>query len=525
MWGRHFIYGAILLAQFLFISNAHATDGQPFLQNSSFDKGIDGWTSWQGILKQQLLYTGNYVGKVTHDGNIAHTAFTIDDSPDTIPVTQPNMQYTARAMVRAASAGTVGKTLKLVIRERSPAGKPEVWIQTSSQIKLNNKFQQIVVHATTKGAGNILDVYAGITEGAQPQDAFYIDDINFSATLALGAQFHCAWSSYDDTTRQQVVGKLADNGAQWVRIDVGWDGFEPSDPQAGNARSSWYTDMVDRCVSFAKSRQLKILMTVHQTPGWANGNLENSYPPINFQYFTNFMTWLANRYSTVEAFEIWNEPDARQSFLKISQSDPYGVIRAATYGALLQSGYKGVKAGNPNALVVFGAPSYNDDTFIRQVYEIGGAKDNFDVMATHPYQAVGDAPPDYPDDGNIWWFTHLPKVRDLMVEKGDGHKQIWLTEYGWSEGRTDLHVDDNSSRRVTLDQQAQYLKDAVAYAKQHYPYVGMMIWYKERAKTLGSDVSPTSRASIEEGYALMEEDLTPRPALGALHDAAATLGN
>lgn len=501
-----------------------ASSAGNLITNPSFEKGLNGWAAWQGTLERVELQSapkGHAVAKVSQSG--AGTAFTIDDLPDTVTATDPLVHYNARAWVKAATPQSVGKTLQLVLRERTPAG---AWVRTRmAELVLDKTFRKLSVDATPTTAGNVLDVYAGVMAAAAPGDAFYIDNIQLTPSstkpLELGVQFHCTWTSYDDGTRARVVDALADHGAQWVRIDVGWNSLEPQDPrQAG--RSPWYTGLLDNCVAQAQRRQLQVLMTVHQTPPWANGGDPPAYPPLNPQDFSNVMAWLAARYPAVGAFEIWNEPDARQQFFMIHGDDPDGTRRAAAYTQLLKAGFAGVRQGNPNALVVFGAPSTNDDKFISQVYA-AGARGAFDVMATHPYQGVADAPPDHPDDpppGNVWWFSHLPAVRAVMVANGDMAKPVWLTEYGWSVGPESDSVP-NWLRRVTPEQQADYLEAAVDLARKAYPYVQMMAWYKERANVLPPDTDPYGSASMYEGYALMENDLTPRPALDALKRASA----
>jgi hypothetical protein len=110
------------------------------------------------------------------------------------------------------------------------------------------------------------------------------------------------------------------------------------------------------------------------------------------------------------------------------------------YVSLLRAAYPGFKAGDPAAKVILGGPASNDDGWIGQVYSLGG-KDSFDVLSTHPYQGVADAPPEHPDDGDRWWFTHLPAVRNVMIANGDGAKPVWFTEFGWSNHTNGPNVD------------------------------------------------------------------------------------
>jgi polysaccharide biosynthesis protein PslG len=308
---------------------------------------------------------------------------------------------------------------------------------------------------------------------------------------AIGAQFHCTWSFYTDPTRAAVLDKLAAAGVRWVRIDVAWDGIEDS---IKGARNPWYIGMVDFCVNQARARGLSVLVTLWLTPGWANGGQSNKVPPTRPQDYADFAQWAASYWrGRVAAWEVWNEPDPSQSFWQ-------GTVQQ--YVSLLQAAYPGFKAGDPAAKVVLGAPASNDDGWIGQIYA-RGARDSFDVLATHPYQGLADAPPEHPDDGHRWWFTHLPVVRNLMTAYGDGAKPVWFTEFGWS-AHANWPGIENWERGVTPEQQGDYFVRAIQHTAVNYTYVPVMFWYKERAEPNNSDVH-------EQGYALLNADVTDRP--------------
>jgi hypothetical protein len=312
----------------------------------------------------------------------------------------------------------------------------------------------------------------------------------------FGAQFHCAWSFYDDAARNAVLDRLAAAGVRWVRIDVGWDGIEDT---AKGARNAWYLGMIDRCVNGATSRGIKVLVMLWQTPRWANGGAGNHVPPTNPQDYGDFARWAAGYFrGRVAAWEVWNEPDPHQ---------PFWLGTTAQYVSLLRAAYPAFKAGDGAANVVLAGPSSNDDVWIRELYSLG-AKGSFDVLATHPYQGQADAPPERADDGNRWWFTHLPAVRRVMLDYGDGAKPVWFTEFGWS-----THANTASTpvweRGVTPEQQADYAVRAYNYTRENYPYVPVMFWYKERANPTGTDPH-------QEGYGLLDGKLAPRPVLNAL---------
>ena len=315
---------------------------------------------------------------------------------------------------------------------------------------------------------------------------------------AIGAQFHCTWSFYSNPARSAVLDKLASAGVGWVRMDVSWAGMED---RGKGARNDWYIGMVDFCVDEARKRGMQVLVTLWLTPGWANGGRGERTPPANAADYADFAAWAASHWrGRVAAWEVWNEPDPWQSFWQGTTPE---------YVSLLKAAYPAFKSGDPAATVVLGGPSSNDDVWIKQVYSLG-AKGSFDALATHPYQGIADAPPEHPDDGNRWWFTHLPAVRSVMVAYGDGDKPIWFTEMGWSS-HADWSGVPNWQRGVTPEEQANFFVRSIEYAKRNYPYVPVMFWYKERANPSSGDVHL-------EGYGLLDGDLGERPVLGALRD-------
>ena len=320
----------------------------------------------------------------------------------------------------------------------------------------------------------------------------------------FGAQFHCVWSFYDNTERVAVLDRLAAAEIDWVRIDVGWDGIES--PVKG-ARAAWYLEIVDFCVNEATRRGLKVMVLLWLTPEWArDAGPTNRHPPRNPDDYADFLRWATGYFAgRVQAWEIWNEPDPHQQFW-LGTTDEYA--------ALLKAAYPAAKEGDPAATVVLGGPSSNDDVWIRELYSLG-VKGSFDVLATHPYQGKADEPPEKPDDGNRWWFSHLPAVRRVMLDHGDP-KPIWFTEFGWS-----THANDSATPPwalgVTPEQQADYAVRAYEFTRRNYPYVTAMFWYKERSNPTGTDVH-------QEGFGLLDQRAAPRPVFGAPARECAAVG-
>jgi hypothetical protein len=281
---------------------------------------------------------------------------------------------------------------------------------------------------------------------------------------------------------------------KWVRIDLGWASFQEVGP---GTYSQWYVDLADRVVNAARARGIHVLATLWGTPGWANGGRGTNVPPNAAADYARAATWVAAHFrGRIEAWEVWNEPNLTAFFAG----------NAAAYAQLLRVAYPAFKSGDSNAVVVFGGPSANDTDFLRNVYA-AGIRGAFDVMATHPYQGIADAAPEVPDDGTKYNLSHVGAVHALMTANGDGAKQIWFTEFGWSS-HTNAPGVQNWNRGVTPAQQADFLVRTIKFVGANYPYVTNIFWYNERNLASGS-------AQLD-NYGLLDRSLAPKPAYNAL---------
>ncbi len=310
----------------------------------------------------------------------------------------------------------------------------------------------------------------------------------------VGVQFHGTWSDYTDEQRLQTLDKLAAAGVRWIRLDVGWAAFQEQGP---GSYSRWYVDLVDRLVDAARARGIRVLATLWMTPSWANGGAGTMVPPDDDDAYARMAAWAAAHFrGRVAAWEVWNEPNLDYFFRG----------SAERYARLLKLAYPSFKSGDPHALVVLGGPVNNDVAWLDAVYR-AGAKGSFDVMATHPYQAPADLPPETPDNGTIWTLSHVAAVHALMGRYGDGDKPIWFTEFGWSSHENWAGVE-NWNRGVTLEKQADYLVRTIKYVGANFPYVTNIFWYNERNNAGGG--------AQYDNYGLLNRDLSPKPAYLAL---------
>jgi polysaccharide biosynthesis protein PslG len=312
----------------------------------------------------------------------------------------------------------------------------------------------------------------------------------------VGAQFHGMWASYTDVERVAVLDTLRGAGIRTVRLDVSWAMLQPC---AATAYDPWGVGFVDRVIDLCAARGITPLVTLWLTPGWANGHRGERVRPDDPADYARVAHWAARRYAgRVVGWEVWNEPNSGDFLVGAD---------AADYARLLRAAYPAVRAGDPDTTLVFGGVQYNDDGWIAQAYR-AGAGGSFDVMATHPYPAIADGPPDAPDDGTIWVLNHAAAVHRLMTAHGDGDKPIWFTELGWST-HPNAAGTPNHALGVSEATQARYFTDAIRLIATTMPYVTSVYWYAERD-------TPAHDIVHNQNFGLLRADHSAKPILAAL---------
>ena len=282
-----------------------------------------------------------------------------------------------------------------------------------------------------------------------------------------------------------------------------WREIEPT-------RDQLHWEAADQVVAGAAYYGLDLVVRLDQHPAWASSvRPPLNAPPDYLGDYRHFVERVAMRYrGRIRAYIIWNEPNLALEWGG-RPPDP------AAYVELLRAGYEAVKAGDPAALVVaaglaptngHGALAMDERAYLRAMYRAGAAP-YFDVLGAHPY-GLGQ-PPDAPlTAGEGLVFGRLAELRAIMLDNGDAHKPVWITELGWS-------VDpppDQPGTGVSLEQQAAYLTGALQRVRREWPWVELMtVW----------NLAPAVPGDPFGGYSLLDAAGQPRPAYRAWQLAAA----
>lgn len=316
-----------------------------------------------------------------------------------------------------------------------------------------------------------------VLEGAEPPPSPVVRHFD-SPTYAVQGFFY-----WDYDIRRRDLKLVKDMGFTHVKTKISWREIEtyPYTPSVFD----WHR--TDAMIDDITALDLKIIARIGAQPFWAQadgGTVPlDSAPPANLATFENFCEALATRYrGRIEAYQVWNEPNlAREWGDNWHTPEIEKSPNAAEYVALLRACYLGIKRGDPGAIVISAglAPTgtYNrsaipDAVFTHQMYDAGAAS-YFDVLGVHTggYGLPPEYPPSQAVDGHSWrTFRHVEEIRNIMVQRGDAHKQIALLEMGWT---TDRVHEAYSWMAVDEQTQAEYLARAYQYAAAHWqPWIG-----------------------------------------------------
>jgi polysaccharide biosynthesis protein PslG len=302
-------------------------------------------------------------------------------------------------------------------------------------------------------------------------------DSPYFQTPEYGIQVFTFWHEDIGARDLDLVNEM---GFAWVKQGFGW-----RDIELKKGHYDW--SRADRVVAMVEERGLKLLARLDYQPFWAQEDggalpLDTNAPPKNPQDFGDYCRAIAGRYQgRIRAYQVWNEPNLAFEW-GFKPADPERYVR------LLAACYVGIKSADPDAVVISAGPAPTgtndpavampDDTFIRRMYEAGGAN-YFDVLGVHAgYLNPPERSPDEVEADPQWrarWttFRRVEDIRQIMIEYGDQAKQMAILEMGWT---TDTIHPEYAWFAVTEEQQADYLVRAYRYAREHWsPWVGLMV--------------------------------------------------
>src|SRR5215212_9212739 len=326
---------------------------------------------------------------------------------------------------------------------------------------------------------------------------------------------------YTDRERVLTLDTIA--GFDWVRQQVVWKDVEG--PQGNYAWGD-----LDKIVDDVAAHKLKLLVNIVQAPSFYTPDGQNGLPQ-DPTVLGNFVAAMATHYGTkISAYEIWNEQNlAHENGGRVTVED------AGHYVDILVECYNQIKAANPAAVVLAGAPSssgvnnpslaVSDENYYRAMYKYkdGIIKTHFDAQAVHPGGSANPPDtmwPDNPSAAQGWtndgtfYFRHVEDVRKFMEEEGVGDHQIWITEFGWATRNTSRGFEFGN--QTSFEQQADYIVGAMRRTKEQYPWVGaMFLWNLNFAILRARSGQPLHEQA---SFRILNANGSPRPAFLAIQE-------
>ncbi len=247
------------------------------------------------------------------------------------------------------------------------------------------------------------------------------DDVEFSVVNAPtpGYQNPRMGTNVDPQTRNADINKYFDvlkntgysvlrggNGLQWKYWETG---------KKGNyALDAWGAQCVNvqTSISDAGYEPLLIWGTRYGMPlyGPATGV---STDPEYLQGLEKAAEAFAKKYKDqIRYFELDNEPNYRESY-----------ISAPDYGKVAHAFAKGIKSGNPDAVVMIGGLSRISEDWIHKMLESAGGIEYIDAISMHPY--IGAYAVEVQN-----WEREVRRLRESFDKKGWNDLKIWITETG-----------------------------------------------------------------------------------------------
>jgi hypothetical protein len=307
-------------------------------------------------------------------------------------------------------------------------------------------------------------------------------------------------------------------GVGWVKQQVTWHTIEH-----GPDNFEW--EPLDRAVDACDAFGFRLLLGVVHAPDWTRVSELETGPPADYAEFGRFMGQLATRYrGRVAAYELWNEPNLAREW----RGD---VLDPARFVALVAEGSQAVRAADPDALVISGAPAVtgiddgvvaiDDRVFLRGMYEAGIGQ-WVDGIGAHPYGFAN--PPDeswddpahvassHNDHPSFFFRDTLEDYHAIMLAYGDTGHPIWVTEFGWpsTEGMGPMDTTGwEYGLQVGEAQQADYVVRAFRMGDER-SWMGPMFLWNLNLATIWGRGDPVS------AYSLLRPDRSYRPAYVAL---------
>jgi hypothetical protein len=319
---------------------------------------------------------------------------------------------------------------------------------------------------------------------------------------------------------EKTLQMAAEANIPWVKQEFPWQEIEFRKGYFYDdkwQKSAW--EKFDNIVNLAERYNLNVIARVDHAPAWAKAEPGTGTGPLkDNRDLADFTIALLDHYKgRIKYVQLWNEPNLAAEW------NPGGRVNPAGYAEMLKVVYPAVKESHPEvqilsaplAMTLEGPESrgnMNELDYWEALYD-AGAKGNFDIVSANGYGL--DQPPDAEPDPGVLNFRRVELIRDIMETNGDGDKPVWFNEFAWNASPETLAPEErNYWRHVTPQQQAEWTVEGVEYARENWPWAGVLsIWYFRQVGDI-----PAEKA--EYYFGMVHPDFSPQPVYEAVKAAA-----
>ena len=184
------------------------------------------------------------------------------------------------------------------------------------------------------------------------------------------------------------------------------------------------------------------------------------------------------------------------------------------FAKFLHVSAEAIRGADPSAKIMLGG-MYADDSmngmlsweFLKQLYDVPGARADFDIVAIHPYSFSLDV---------LSW--QVENIRQVMVDANDASTPVWITEIGWGS-----EFDDDPSKQSWWERDEQGQADMLTSSwnlllqKRKAWNIGGIYWYTWRDPGFRS-------CEFCESAGLFKNNFVAKPAATAFKELAESAG-
>jgi sugar phosphate isomerase/epimerase len=310
---------------------------------------------------------------------------------------------------------------------------------------------------------------------------------------------------YSALTGRGTFPTMSELGAEVIRVTLYWNAVAPARPltptDPGDPAYEW--DRYDRVVTAAERYGIRVVLTIHGTPPWANGGRDWRYAPrrpsdlrafafaAGLRYSGYFQDGRRERLPRVDMWSAWNEPNlggmlqpqwrrlagrwiavSPRIYARLCNAVSDGVHEAGAESAVEETVACGETAPRGNDRPLGRRPNVSPLRFLRLMSAAGA---RFDVYAHHAY--AGRQPPWWrPSDTRWIALGNIDLLVRALTRLYGRDMRVWITEFGYKTNPPDGRWG------VSWQRQAAYLEEAYWIARDR-PRIDMLVWYQLRDDT------------------------------------------